>query len=283
MERQNSIDLITVVAIAIIAYAALNITHEIIGHCGMALLMGTKCTVLSSTYIPLDPFPPTWKYRIIVVAGCAANFIVAIVSLGLLRARWLRAAPSPDLSERERNKPALRYFFWLLMSVNLFLASTYIAIAPIIKFGDSYILIQDLPRQMFWRPAVAVVGAILSILSLLLCRVELMRLVGVGVGGRAACRIALKLVVPAYFAGGIVTVASALFSRLDWKIAQLEAAGGTLGLTIWLLLLPFLISRTTTNEPERFAIPRSIGWIIAGTLTALVFIGVWGRGIVVRP
>ena len=289
-ERSSKkVDWLTVSAIAIIAYAALNITHEIIGHCGMALLMGTKCTVLSTTYVPLDPFPPAWKYRIIVVAGCTANFIAAIVSLGLLH-RLRERSSAPDgtrpltqavltTGSSRSGQPALRYFFWLLMSVNLFLASTYIAVAPIIKFGDSYLLIQDLPRQMFLRPAVAAVGAILWILSLLLCRVELVRLVGVG--GRAACRVALKLVVPAYLTGGIVTVASAFFSRLDWKIAQLEAAGGTLGLTIWLLLLPFLISRTTTNGPERFAIPRSIAWIVAGALTALVFIGVWGRGIVV--
>jgi hypothetical protein len=309
MERTRQIDRLTVIAIAVIAYAAANITHEIIGHCGIALVMGTPCTVVSSFYNPLEIFPPTWKYNIIVVAGSTANFAVGLICLAALRrGRRQEADGSRQEAEGSRQeaegsrqtaefssekprqnavKPAhckdpggsgrWLLMLWLLMAVNLFLPSTYIAAAPIIKFGDSYILIQDLSGQIFWRPMVALAGATALWFSFRVCRFELARLIGAkGIEARA---IAWQFVVPAYLAGGILWVASALFSRLDWRIAQLEAAGGTFGLTIWLLLLPLFLPQLETEEREPLSLPRSPGWIIAGALTALFFIGVWGKGI----
>lgn len=262
-EQRARVDVVTVIAIAVITYAAANICHEIIGHCGMAAIVGTKCKLISSTYIPLADEVPTWKYNIIVIAGCTANFIAAFVCLVLLR-RWRSA------------QPALRYFLWLTMSVNLFLASTYITAAPIIKYGDSYILIHELRRQFLWRSAVVLAGAILCWFSFLLSRHGLRKLVGCG--GPSVRFIAWKLVVPAYIAGGSVTVASALFSPLDARWAQLQAAGGTFGLTFWLLLLPFGI-RDQLPATRPFTLPRSVKWIAAGAVTALIFIGALGHGI----
>jgi hypothetical protein len=70
-----------------------------------------------------------------------------------------------------------------------------------------------------------------------------------------------------------------LFSRLEFKVAQLEAAGGSFGLTAWLLLLPLMVPQTPTPARQPFMIPRSVGWIVAGALTGLTFIGVLGPGI----
>jgi hypothetical protein len=57
MRKSALPDRLTVMAIAVIAYAGVNITHEIIGHCGTAALLGNKCLVISSTYIPRAPEP----------------------------------------------------------------------------------------------------------------------------------------------------------------------------------------------------------------------------------
>jgi hypothetical protein len=253
-----------VIAIAVIAYAGMNISHEILGHCSMAALLGTKCRLISSTNIPLIAQPPLWKYNIIVLAGSTGNWIVAFISLGLLR-RWRSAASG------------LGYFLWLLMSVNLFLPATYMLVAPLIKFGDSYILVSTLRYQLIWRVAVVLAGAVICWVSFRLSRAELMRLIGGG--GHEARSIAWALVAPAYVAGGVVTVTAALFSQLPAKWAQLQAAGGTFGLTIWLLLLPLGIPAKPSDTNRFFRLTRSVGWIVAGALTALIFIGVLGRGI----
>ena len=263
MQRSVLSDRFTVIAIAVISYAAVNIGHEIIGHCTMAALLGTNCKLISSTYIPLATQPPTWKYNIIVIAGSAANWIIGLVCFCLLRTL--------------RTTPTLRYFLWLSMCVNLFLPATYMAAAPIIKYGDSYILIHDLPGQLFWRSALVLAGGAICWFSFRLCRSELSRLIGFG--GRAARSIAWDLVAPAYIAGGIITVTSGLFSQLEFKWAQLQAAGGTFGLTAWLLLLPLGIPEVPESVEHPFMVPRSIGWIVAGALIGLTFIGVLGPGI----
>jgi len=255
-------DRLTVIAIAVMAYAGMNICHEIVGHCSMAALLGHRCKLLSSTNIPFITQPTTWKYNIIVIAGSAANWTVGLLCLGLLHAL--------------RTSPALRYFLWLSMCLNLFLPSTYMAVAPIIKFGDADNLIYELPGQLFWRGALVLLGGAICWFSFRLCRSELSRLIGFG--GRAARSIAWQLVVPAYIVGGFVTVTSGLFSQLEFKWAQRQAAGGTFGLTVWLLLLPFAIPEPPPSEQHAFKVPRSVGWIAAGALSALMFIGVLGPG-----
>lgn len=264
MQRTEAPDRFTVIAIAVIAYAGMNFCHEILGHCTMAVIVGTKCTVISSAYIPLAEMPPTWKYNIILIAGSGANWMMGLVCLGLLR-------------KLSGARPALRYFLWLFMSVNLFLASTYVTVAPIIRYGDSYYLVYNLADQFIWRCALVLFGAIICLLSFRVSLKELKRLIGFG--GSAARAIAWELVLPAYIAGGIVTVASGLFSQLDWRLAQLQAAGGTFGLTVWLLLLPPLIPEAPASAEHPFMLPRSIGWIVAGTLSGLIFIFVLGPGI----
>lgn len=267
MERTPGSDRLTVIAIAVIAYAGLYITHEIIGHCGAAGILGTRCRVISSTNIPLVKAIteiPAWKYNIILVAGTTANWVVGLICLVLLRA-WRIA------------QPALRYFLWLSMCVNLFLPSGYMAVAPIIRFGDAYFLISSLPDQFIWRAVVALVGAVLCLLSFVVCLVELRMLIGYE--GRAARSIAWQLVLPAYIAGGTITVMSAFLSELAQKWAQLQAVGGTFGLTVWLLFLPFGIRKAPTAVEHPFVIPRSVGWIVAGALVGLIYVGVLGPGI----
>lgn len=87
MQKTALPDLFTVIAIAVIAYVGVNISHEIVGHCSMAALVGTKCRLISSTYIPLVKEIteiPTWKYNIILVAGSTANWTIGFVCFGLL-------------------------------------------------------------------------------------------------------------------------------------------------------------------------------------------------------
>lgn len=264
MQRTASSDRLTVIAIAVVAYAAANVCHELVGHCTVAALVGTRCTQLSSTDIPLVEMPPTWKYNIIVAAGCTSNFTFGLVSRWLLRAR-------------PQARPALRYFLWLFMSVSLLLPSGYVAAAPVIRYGDSYILISGLPGEMFWRCAVALAGGCLLWLSFRVCRAELVKLTG---GGREARRVGWGLVVPAYVAGGVLWVTSGLFSQLEFQWAQRQAAGGSLGLTVWLLLLPLMIPETATPTAEHpFVVPRSVGWVAAGALVAAAFIGLLGPGV----
>ncbi len=267
MQRTTLPDRLTVIAIAVIAYAGVKFCHEIVGHCSMAALVGNRCRLLSVTYIPLVKEITdyhSWQYHLTLVAGSTANWAIGLICLGLLHA-WRTA------------QPALRYFLWLSMCVNLFLPSTYLLAAPVIKYGDSYFLISDLPGQFIWRSVLVLAGAVMCWLSFRLCRAELVRLIGFG--GRASRSIAWELVRPAYVAGGVITVAAGLFSQMEFKWAQFEAVCGSFGLTVWLLFLPLSIPEAPASAEHSFVIPRSIGWIVAGVLVGLTFIAVLGPGI----
>lgn len=257
-------DRFTVIAIAIIAYAGANITHEIIGHCGSVALLGGKCNFISTTDLKLATEIPTWKFRIVAIAGSGANCLAGLMWLWLLRT-W------------RNSTPALRYFLWLSVCVNLFLPSTYLLTSPLIMFGDWYNIIIDLPREFGWRIAMTAGGTVACWFSFRLCRTELGKLIGFG--GKSAQSHAWGLVVPAYVIGGATAISAALFSPLPAKWAQFIAAGGTFGVTFWLLLLPLRIPGPPIFPEHHFVVSRSIAWLVAGALAALIFIGALGPGI----
>ena len=120
-----------------------------------------------------------------------------------------------------------------------------------------------------------VAGALLCCLSFRLCSGELSKLIGVE--AKHARTTAWSLVVPAYLAGGIVSIAAALFGPLALKWA-LFISGSMFGVTFLLLLLPLRIRVRTIPTQDAFVIPRSIGWVAIGIVAALAFVFVLGPG-----
>src|SRR6266404_6836193 len=262
-EQTSSSDLFTVIAIAILAYVGANISHEIIGHCGTGALLGAKCSFISTTEIRFTPeLSIDWRFRIGAFAGSGANWAVALICLSLLRA-WQSASP------------ALRFFLWFSTCVNLFLPSTYLLVSPVISFGDWYSITIGLSHPFFWRSGMIVAGALVCWLSFRLCSSELSKLICVE--AKHARSTAWSLFVPAYLAGGIISIAAALFGPLPLKWA-LFISGGMFGVTFLLLLLPLRIRVRTIPTQDSFVIPRSVGWLVVGILVASAFVFVLGRG-----
>ena len=263
-DETTSSDLLTVIAIAVLAYAGANISHEIIGHCGTMVLLGGKCNYISTTYIRTAPeLPIEWKFRIDAFAGSAANWLVALLCLRLLRA-WRSASPG------------LRFFLWLSTCVNLFLPSTYLLVSPVISFGDWYSITIGLGHPFFWRGGMIVTGALACWLSFRLCSSELSKLIGVE--AKHARSTAWSLVIPAYLAGGTISIAAALFGPLPLKWALFVGGVGIFGVTFWLLLLPLRVRARTIPTQGSLVIPRSVGWLVVGILVASAFVFVLGPG-----
>jgi hypothetical protein len=259
----TSSDLLTVIAIGVLAYAGANISHEIIGHCGTGALLGAKCSFISTTEIRFTPeLSIDWRFRIGAFAGSGANWLVALICLSLLRA-WRSASPT------------LSFFLWLSTCVNLFLPSTYLLVSPVIRFGDWYSITIGLSHPYFWRSGMIVAGALACWLSFRLGSSELSKLIGFE--AKHARSAAWSVVAPAYFAGGIISVAAALFGPLPLKWA-LFISGGMFAVTFWLLLLPLRIRVRTIPTQDSFAVPRSVGWLVVGILVASAFVFVLGPG-----
>ncbi len=121
-----------------------------------------------------------------------------------------------------------------------------------------------------------VAGALACWLSFRLCSSELNKLIGFE--AKHARSTAWSLVVPAYVAGGIISIAAALLGPLPLKWALFVAAGGTFGVTFSLLLLPLRLRVWTIPSQDSFVIPRRVGWLVVGTIVGAAFVFVLGPG-----
>ena len=86
------INIPTLIAIAVIAWAMVNITHETLGHAGFGLLSGFKVKAVNTTTAYLDA---DWdneiaqngflKLRLFLIGGVLLNFITGVFALIALR------------------------------------------------------------------------------------------------------------------------------------------------------------------------------------------------------
>jgi hypothetical protein len=153
-------DIPTIIAIAVVAYAAANFAHEFFGHFLTGAWVGGVPQFISTTDVKGD-----WSqvspagYRLIAMGGGVVNLLLASASFVLLRAKRL--------------SPTLRYFLWLFMVVNAFTAGSYMIVSPLFGFGDWNAFVRDLQPALLWRIGIAMVGLGLCLFWLRLSRREL--------------------------------------------------------------------------------------------------------------
>ena len=103
----GSRELATIIAISIVAFALANLLHEGAGHGGACVLTGGHAKVLSSVHFECDR-----DSRFISAGGTLLNFIVGLLS-------WFALQFVTHARDR------LRYFLWLLMTINLLQVGGY--------------------------------------------------------------------------------------------------------------------------------------------------------------
>ena len=257
-------DVPTLIAIAICVCAFTNLLHEAAGHGTACLLMGVKPLGLSSIRLDWDyhhASEPAW--RVIAAAGTLLNLLVA-----LLVNRWLVRRPPVS--------PAVHYFLWLLMSMNLLLGASYLffTFAP---FADWYWFTAGLSHRLVWQIGLPFVGLVLYLP------------VGAAVIGRGlrpflppdapsvAAQARLLTWLP-YIVCGVVAFAAAVLYRYG-NVAGM-AIGQWFGGASLLFYLPFFVkpSKEHTEAPGR-VVARDGRWILTGAVVLLLFVFVLGPGI----
>jgi hypothetical protein len=231
-------DPLTIIAIAIVAYALANVIHEGLGHGGACLLIGAHVRELSSLHCQCDA-----GSKFVAAAGCIANVIAAAVGLLILRRRT-------------------SWFWWLFTTINLLMPAGYLLFSGVMKVGDWVYVFKDFP-QIVWRPLLAIIGAALYFAAVRYSAHRLESLAGKDDARR------FNLI--AYFTGGILYCVSGLFNPHGAILIAISAAaasfGGTSGL-IW--MIDFM--RGGADVP----IERSYAWIVSAAVIAIVFVGVLG-------
>lgn len=248
----------TVITVGIVAYAACDMVHEVLGHGVACALTGGRAISLSTVALQTES-----ESRIVAAAGSIANVIAGLLGLLAFR-RGSRFSPS-------------RHFLWLFASTNLLNGTGYLLFSGILDYGDWAVVIAGLEHHWVWRGLLAVAGVVTYVGVVRLIASEMVSQVR---NGDVSRREVGRLVFPAYVAGGLLFVAGSALNPIGPSLILLSGVSSGFGAMAGLAYVPKLVE-SRTGEVENAALPLgfSLGWVIAGLLVAAAFIAVLGPGI----
>jgi hypothetical protein len=253
-------DVWTVIAVAIAATVAGDVIHEALGHGGTCLLSGGHPLALSTVHFDCDR-----DTRLIAAGGTIANSIAGMASLAA--ARMVRRAAR------------LRYFLWLLMTINLLQVGGYFLFSGVGNIGDWAAVIQGLQPAWAWRLGLIAIGAVSYWLVVWFSLQELRPFLGAE--GEMRLRRARLLTQIPYFTDGILSCVAGLFNPVGMILVAISAAAASFGGASGLAWMGTLLRgpRVRSTEFQMPPITRSWGWIAAAGVLAIFFIAVLGPGL----
>jgi len=276
----DGVDLFTISAAAIIAYVlAISVTHELAGHGLTALVLGAPVKAVASIGVDVDvSVLSPWAARAVNAAGCAANVLVGVAALSLLR----RARPLQD-----RADASTRYFLWLFGHVNLFVAGGYLMALSFAPFGDWHDFTQGLERPILWRAALTLLGVLVSLATFGHAAHTLNTFTGRDPKTRPSRARRLTLV--PYLIGSAAHTLAALFNPAGPEYVLISAAASSFGGTACLAFSGFPPPGPSSGRdapapaPAPLLLPRSAGWLALGAGALILDVFVLGPGLPRTP
>ena len=254
-------DRLTIAAIAIVAAVIADFIHEGLGHGGMCVATGGRPLVLSTVH-----FECSADTRLVAAGGTLANLIFGVLFWGAARA-VKQSAPR-------------RYFFWLLMTFNLFAAGGYFLFSGIGNIGDWADVVAGWQPAWAWRVGLAVLGIVTYFFLFVPLSLRELRPF---LGKDAKIRVwrARQFTLIPYLTVGLLSCAAGALNPVGPLLILISAAaasfGGISGLAwMWSLLYGPRIPSSEFQMPE---IERSRGWIVAAVVLAIGFIMGLGPGV----
>ena len=254
-------DRLTIAAIAIVATVIADFIHEGLGHGGMCVATGGRPLVLSTVH-----FECSADTRLVAAGGTLANLIFGMLSWGAARA-VKQSAP-------------WRYFFWLLMTFNLFSVGGYFLFSGIGNIGDWAAVVAGWQPAWAWRVGLAVLGIVTYFFLFVPLSLRELRPF-LGKDAKIRVRRARQLTLVPYLTVGLLSCAAGALNPVGPLLILISAAaasfGGNSGLAwMWSLLYGPRIPSSEFQMPE---IERSRGWIVAAVVLAIGFIMGLGPGV----
>ncbi len=254
-------DLLTIVAISVVASVVANIIHEGLGHGGMCVATGLRPLVLSTVH-----FECSADTRLVAAGGTLANLMVGTLAWVAMRA--------------VRQSAPWRYFFWLLMTLNLFGVGGYFLFSGIGNVGDWAAVVAGWQPVWAWRVGLTVLG--IGTYFFLFVPLSLRELRPF-LGKDAKVRVwrARQLTLVPYLTGGALSCVAGALNPVGPLLILISAAaasfGGNSGLAwMWTLLYGPRFPSSEFQMPE---LERRRGWIIAAIVLAIGFIAGLGPGV----
>lgn len=251
-------DLLTIVAISIVALILSTMLHEGLGHAAVALLTGTTSGTLSTV-----AWSSAYDSRLVAAGGTIVNLIAGMIF-------WLALRAAPNSSAQAR------LFLLISSAFNLFAGTGYFFFSGVTNFGDWRQVIAGLRPYWIWRTLLVVVGICAYYAAMRIVGGSLVRYLGVPASNLVRFR---RLTWIPYFTAILTEVVAGLRNPLGLSLVFESALPATAGAQCALLFLVHYIPKSTATGPNQQLIPRSYPWIATSAVLALVFILVLGPGI----
>lgn len=258
-------DILTIAAIATVAYVVQNVLHEGLGHGGACVLTGGDPIALSTAYFDCGAESLTsGANKFIAAAGAIVNVIVGLGLWALLARTTIR-------------NDSLRFFVWLSMAINLFTGTGYLLFSGALGVGDWVVVVEGLQPVWLWKLILIVSGSLLYLLCVWISLIEMNRFIGNDADRMA--RATRHAVIP-YVVGSTVSTIGAALNPISPLLLLTSAAssfGGTSAMA-WMTQL-LRTDRFKPEAGESIALPRSWPWIITAALVLLFHVLVLGPSI----
>ena len=251
--------LATVISIAIVAYAACDMIHEVLGH-GLACAMTPGVKALSLSTVALQT---SSESRFVAAAGSVMNVLAGLFLLVLFRLR--------------KRFDSMGYFLWLLATLNLFNGTGYLLFSGLLDVGDWAVVIAGLTPHWAWRVALAIGGLVTYAGSLSIVAAAIASRVR---SGQVDRRDVPRLAIPAYVAGGLLLVAGSALNPISPSLILMSGLSSGFGAMFGLAFIPRVVERRTADGAAGApGLRASRAWVACALLVAAIFVGILGRGV----
>ena len=261
-----SLDVLTIIAIGVVSYIFKNVLHEAVGHGGACLLAGGVPLALSTAHFDCGLQSVSgWGVRLVAAAGTVVNFIAVYFF-------WL-AFRSPRVKS-----PNWRYFFWLAMSGNFFVAAGYPLFSGLIAIGDWVDVVQGFQPAWVWRLLLTLSGLILYVVGVWISLREMVTLIG----SHSAERLlrAFRLTLVPYLAGSTAASIGAIFNPIGLFVAFTSAAASFGGSSAFAWMSHMLKTKWFPKTSESLIlIERNWTWIVLASIFLVLHVVVLGPGV----
>jgi hypothetical protein len=256
VESENLSNLVTIVSLAVVAYAA-DVVHEFTGHALVAELRGVRVLSISSVAIQT-----VLSSRVVAAAGTIADIVAGVIAFALLA--------------RKTRFDEGHYCLWLFGFVS-FMNSGYLIFSGVLDSGDWAVVVAGLNPPWAWRLGITTAGVILYTAAIWVAARIAIGWVSAGEVSIADIR---RLTVSSYVAGGILLVLASALNPIGFRLVAISGVGASFGLTWGLLLIPGMVASHAGAEPGATkALKLRPFWAAVALLVGVAFVCVLGPGI----
>jgi hypothetical protein len=255
-------DKLSLAALGGLAYLLTMLLHEGLGHAVVCAALGGH-PVITPCATQCEKTSPA-----LVIAGPLLNLISGVVAWFILR----RSSPA---------RPRAFWLLWLLMAMNLFMFSGYLALAGLLGFGDWEVLAQGRVSPWVWRPLFLVAGCALYYAAMAAAGRLLPGLSGTD--STPARRVRTLTLYP-YLGAGLVGCCAGLFNPVGDLVHLALPVASSFGACYGLFGVDDF-QRQPAGDGERTLAPitRSAAWLAVAAVAIALFIGLVGPGLRLHP